>query len=82
MRVRLTKTSIFSSKKDARRETPTKNKKAKTGQSRLFLGFTKKSSTLSCVVWAEESKNGFGFEIGPSYDDVPMTSPYVVQLIN
>ena len=26
------------------------------------------------VVSAEESKNGLGFEIGPSYDDVPMTS--------
>ena len=26
------------------------------------------------VVWAEESKNGLRFEIGPSYDNVPTTS--------
>ena len=26
------------------------------------------------VVWAEESKTGLGFEIGPSYDDVSMVS--------
>ena len=26
------------------------------------------------VVWAEEPKNGPRFEIGPSYDIVPMTS--------
>ena len=29
------------------------------------------------VVWAEESKNGLGFEIGPSFDDVPTTSQCV-----
>ena len=29
------------------------------------------------VVWAEESKNGLGFEIGPSYDGVPMTSQFL-----
>ena len=33
-----------------------------------------KSSTLPRVVWVEESKNSRGFEIGPSYDNVPMTS--------
>ena len=27
------------------------------------------------VVWAEESKNGLKFEIRPSYDDAPTTSP-------
>ena len=39
-----------------------------------FLGFAKKPSTLPHVVWAEESKNGLGFEIGPNYDDVPTRS--------
>ena len=39
-----------------------------------FEVLRKKSSTLPRVVWAEESKNGLRFEIGPSYDDVPMTS--------
>ena len=29
------------------------------------------------VVWAGESKNVLGFEIGPSYDDVPTTSQRV-----
>ena len=29
---------------------------------------------MPCVVWAEESKTGLGFEIGTSYDDVPKTS--------
>ena len=29
------------------------------------------------VVWAEKSKTGLGFEIGPSYDDVPTTSQCV-----
>ena len=39
---------------------------------RPFLGFTKKVKYIApCVVWAEESKNGLRFEIGPSYDDVP-----------
>ena len=28
------------------------------------------------VGWAEESKTGLGFEIGPSYDGVPATSQY------
>ena len=40
----------------------------KTGQTRPFLGFTKKSSTLPPVVWSEESKAGIRFEIGPSHD--------------
>ena len=29
---------------------------------------------MSRVVWAEETKNGLGFEIGPSYDNVATTS--------
>ena len=37
----------------------------KSGQTRPFLGFTKKSSWLPRVVWAEESKTGLGFKIGP-----------------
>jgi len=50
----------------------------KTGQAIPFLDFTKKSSTLPCVVLAEESNNGLGFEIGPSsYDDVPTTSKFL-----
>ena len=39
-----------------------------------FLGFTKKSSTLPRVVWAEDPKNGLRFEIEPSYDVVPTRS--------
>ena len=31
----------------------------------MFWGFTKNSSTLPCVVWAEKSKIGLRFEIGP-----------------
>ena len=74
MRVRLTKISILSSKKmlDKKREQKLKN--TKTSQTSPFLGFTEKSSTLPCVTWAEESKNDLGFEIGPSYDDVPTRS--------
>ena len=34
----------------------------------VFRFYEKKSSTFACVVWAEESKNGLGFEIRPSYD--------------
>ena len=33
---------------------------------------------LPRVVWAEESKNGLGFEIGPSYDVVPTRSQLVI----
>ena len=33
-----------------------------------------KKSTLSRVVWAEKSKTGLGFEIGPNYDNVPTRS--------
>ena len=54
-----------------------KIKNAKTGQTSLCLGFTKKLSTLPCVVWAEESKTGLGFEIVPSYDAVPTRSQLV-----
>ena len=49
----------------------------KTGQTRPFLGFTKKYSALPRVVWAEESKTGFRFEIGPSYDVVRTISQLV-----
>ena len=44
-------------------------KNAKTGQTSPFLGFTK-TSTLPCLVWAEESKNGLRFEIEPNCDNV------------
>ena len=45
-----------------------------------FLGFTKKSSTLPRVVWAEESKNGLRFEIEPScYGAVPTRSQLVTR---
>ena len=54
---------------DKKREHKLKN--AKTSQTSPFLGFTEKSSWLPCAFWAEESKNGLGFEIGPSYDGVP-----------
>ena len=54
-----------------------KIKNAKTGQTRPFLGFTKKSSTLFRAVWAEESKTGLRFKIGPSYDVVPTRSQLV-----
>ena len=33
-----------------------------------------KTSNTIRVIWSEESKTGLGFEIGPSYDDVPITS--------
>ena len=46
----------------------------KTGQKSPFLDFTKTTSTLPGVVLPEESKTGLGFEIGPSYDDVPRRS--------
>ena len=49
-------------------------KNAKTGQTSPFLGFTKRTSTSSNVVWVEESKNGLQFEIGPYYGDVPTRS--------
>ena len=38
------------------------------------LRFHKTSSNMPRVVWAEESKTALGFEIRPSYDDVPTTS--------
>ena len=50
---------------------------AKRGQTRPFFGFTKKSSTFPSVVWAEKSKHGLGFEIGPSYDSAPRRSQYL-----
>ena len=40
-----------------------------------FEVLRKKSSTMTGVVWAEESQIGLRFEIRPSYDDAPMTSP-------
>ena len=39
--------------------------------------YKKKSSTIEDVFWAEESKNGLRFEIGPSYDAVPTRSKLV-----
>ena len=36
-----------------------------------------KSSNMPRVVWAEESKTGRGFEIGPSYDNVSMTTQFL-----
>ena len=38
-----------------------------------MLRFYKKSN-MTRVIWAEESKTGLGFEIGPSYGDIPMGS--------
>ena len=52
----------------------TKQLKMKSRQTSQFLGFTKNASTLPSVVWDEESKNGLEFEIGPTYEDVPMRS--------
>ena len=40
----------------------------------VFYVLSKKSSNLPLAVWAEESKNGLRFEIGPSYDVVTTTS--------
>ena len=39
-----------------------------------FEVLRKKSSTIPLVVWAEESKNGLRFLIGPSYDGLPTRS--------
>ena len=49
----------------------------KTGQTRPFLGFSKKSSTLPLVVWAEESIAGLRFDIRPSYEVAPTRSQLV-----
>ena len=35
------------------------------------------SSNMTRVVWPEESETGLGFEIKPSYDNVPTTSQLV-----
>ena len=56
-----------------------KMKSAKPGSTSPFLVLTKKSSMLPCVVWAEESKNGLGFEIGPNYDDFPTRSQCLIE---
>ena len=56
---------------------PGKHQNVKTGQTSPCLGFTKKSSTLTRVVWDEESKTDLKFEIGPSYNDVLTTSQLV-----
>ena len=40
-----------------------------------FEVLRKKSSTMTDIVWAEESKNGLRFETRPSYDGAPKTSP-------
>ena len=45
------------------------------------LGFYKKRlSNMPRVVWTEEFKTGLGFEIGPSYDDVPISNWWAIQL--
>ena len=43
-----------------------------------FEALQQKLSNTPRVVWAEESKNGLRFEIGPSYDDVPTRSQCVI----
>ena len=43
-------------------------------QTSPFEILPKQSSNMPHVVWAEESTTSLGFEIGPSYDDVPTTS--------
>ena len=42
-----------------------------------FEVLRKKTSNMPREVWAEESKNGLGFEIGASYDDVQTRSQLV-----
>ena len=42
----------------------------------LFLGFTKKTSTLAGVVWAGDSKTGLGLKIGPRQQKL-WRSPHV-----
>ena len=61
------------------KKTPTKNKETRklVKQNRFYVGLTKKSSTFPSVVWAEESRTGLKFEIGPSYDVVPTRSQLV-----
>ena len=44
--------------------------KAKTGQTRPFLDFTKKLSSLPRVVLAEEPKTGLRLKIRPHWEDV------------
>ena len=39
-----------------------------------FEVLRKKSSNMARVVWAEESKNGLRFDIGPRYGSLPMRS--------
>ena len=78
MRVQLTKISVLSSKNQCLiRNANKKLKNLKTGQTCPFFRFFEITSTLPCVVWAEESKTSLGFEIGPSYDDVQTTSQLV-----
>ena len=55
----------------------TTNKKRKNRSNKLVFRFCKK---VLCPMWfglIEGSKNGLGFEIGPSYDDAPRRSQLV-----
>ena len=54
-----------------------KQKLVKRGHFELLR---KKSSNMPRVVWAEESKNGLRFEIGPSYGDVQTRSQYATDV--
>ena len=76
MRVRLTKTLTLSSKKMLDKKCKHKIKQENKSNESVFR-FYKTSSTLPRVVWAEESKNGLGFEIGPNYDNVPTRSQFL-----
>ena len=56
------------------------NKKYKTWKvtkQARFEVLEKKSSHMPRTVWVEESKTGLGFEIGSSYDNIPVMSQYL-----
>ena len=48
------------------KNTRMKNIKRKNWPNESILKFYKKASNMPHVVWAEESKHGLGFEIGPT----------------
>ena len=58
----------------------TKNTKPKNwpNAKRARFEVLQKTSNTPCVVWAGEPKTGLGFEIGPSYDNVPAASQYAI----
>ena len=67
---------------DKKRWHKVKKKKQKLTK-RTYFWVLQKTSTFPRVVWAEEPKTGFIFEIrpsfdGPSYDDIPTMSQLVV----